>query len=370
MAKQRQSVQKIRLFAASPGDVKAEREHLRHLVGELNTTVAPYKNSVIELVRWETHCQPGMGRTQGVINAQIGTYDIFLGMMWKRFGTPTGVTDSGTEEEFRRAYRCWERDHTLPILFYFSQAPFTPRGEEELQQCSAVLRFRAELESLGLVWEYRDAADFPDVVRPHLYRIILNFPSAGVRRTATVPAQPEKSGRSSPKVATRRVQRTSPQQTKPLRVFIGSSSEGLPTARRVREALREMGIETALWDDQFEVGQPFIAIMDQVLDKCSAAVMVLTPDDQVLRRGDTHPVARDNLVYEIGLFHGRHGRNRTFVLATGGLHLPSDLAGIVYLRYDPGHLESTINQLRRELLNVSVTSPNQGIPGVAESAAG
>ena len=85
------TVRKVRVFVASPGDVDAERNTLPTVVQELNTTIAPHKNCFLELVRWETHCTPEMGRPQGVINAQIGRYDIFLGIMWKRFGSPTGA---------------------------------------------------------------------------------------------------------------------------------------------------------------------------------------------------------------------------------------------------------------------------------------
>lgn len=326
------AIRKIRLFVASPGDVRTERDHLKRVVDEINATVAPFKNCVVELVRWETHCNPGMGRPQGIINSQIGPYDIFLGIMWRRFGTPTVVADSGTEEEFRRAYECWEADQQTHILFYFNQAPFSPRTEDELQQCGSVLRFRKELESRGLVWEYRDAADFPEVVRPHLYRIILNFPDEG--------------GEFVPRPA-------SPKTPSPIRVFIGSSSEGLRTAKHIKEALEQMGIQTAMWSDQFAVGEPFVGILDRVLDTCNATVMVLTPDDRVMTRGATHAVARDNLVYELGLFHGRHGRNRTFVLATDDMKLPSDLAGVVYLRFDANRPEPALNQLRRELLTIT-----------------
>jgi hypothetical protein len=66
-----QPICKLRLFVASPGDVQEERDHLKRVVDELNTTVAPFKNAVVELVRWESHCQPSMGRPQGVINDQI-----------------------------------------------------------------------------------------------------------------------------------------------------------------------------------------------------------------------------------------------------------------------------------------------------------
>ena len=50
------------------------------------------------------------GEPEVLINDQIGKYDIFLGVMWRRFGTPTGVAESGTEEEFRRALELWAQE--------------------------------------------------------------------------------------------------------------------------------------------------------------------------------------------------------------------------------------------------------------------
>ena len=67
-----EQTQKIRIFVASPGDVQKEREHLKAVVDELNTTIAPFKKLSIELVKWESHATPSMGRPQGVINSQLG----------------------------------------------------------------------------------------------------------------------------------------------------------------------------------------------------------------------------------------------------------------------------------------------------------
>jgi len=164
----------IRIFVASPGDVLRERDRLSSVVQELSTTIAPYKGFSLELVRWETHCMPALGRPQGVINAQIGLYDIFVGIMWKRFGSPTGLTESGTEEKFRVAYDTWRRNQSPSILFYFCQHPFMPRNIEELEQCKRVLAFRQELEQKGLIWEYPEHDTFADIIRPHLVRLLLD----------------------------------------------------------------------------------------------------------------------------------------------------------------------------------------------------
>lgn len=175
-----QEVTKVRVFVASPGDVRSERDVLASVVGELNYTLGQKLDLVIELVRWETHCRPGAGRPQGVINDLIGPYDIFLGIMWKRFGTPTGEADSGTEEEFNRAYEEWGRVGWPHILFYFCQSPYNYKTQDELDQRGKVLKFQNSLRGKNLVWEYESKETFADTVRPHLSGLLLDMFSAKI----------------------------------------------------------------------------------------------------------------------------------------------------------------------------------------------
>lgn len=167
----------IRIFVASPGDVASERDELARVIDELNRTIraiAPEKRVRLELVRWETDAAPGIGRDpQDVVNWQIGSYDIFVGLLWKRMGTPTAVARSGTEEEFRRAYEKWEQDKSLHVLFYFCQQPFPPpRSREEVEQLGKVVDFRSEISSTMLVWDYANHEEFADVIRPHLLLVL------------------------------------------------------------------------------------------------------------------------------------------------------------------------------------------------------
>lgn len=170
-----QEVTKVRIFIASPGDVREERDILAGIINELNYTIGQKLGFVIELVRWETHCRPGAGRPQGVINDLIGAYDIFLGVMWKRFGTPTGEAESGTEEEFNLAYQEWERSGRLHILFYFCQTPHNYMTQDELDQRGKVLKFQNALRKKNLVWEYESKETFANTVRPHLSGLLLDM---------------------------------------------------------------------------------------------------------------------------------------------------------------------------------------------------
>jgi CRP/FNR family transcriptional regulator, cyclic AMP receptor protein len=59
-------------------------------------------------------------------------------------------------------------------------------------------------------------------------------------------------------------------------------------------------------------------------------VLVVTRDDTLQIRDIVYQVPRDNVVFEAGLFMGRLGRRRVFVVAPmqEKAHLPSDLACI------------------------------------------
>ena len=164
--------QKLRVFVASPRDIEEERRRLSSVIDELNRSVAKDKGLVLELIRWETHATPDMGRPQEIISRQIGKYDIFIGIMWKRFGTHTGLTQSGTQEEFGLAYRYWKKTGRPRIMFYFNQASYTFRSIEEVEQVRKVLDFRKQLEQHGLIWEYNGPDDFERTVREHLASVI------------------------------------------------------------------------------------------------------------------------------------------------------------------------------------------------------
>jgi predicted nucleotide-binding protein len=67
------------------------------------------------------------------------------------------------------------------------------------------------------------------------------------------------------------------------------------------------------------------------------AVVIITPDDEGRLRdvGDLTPRGRQNVIFEYGLFVGKLGRERVCCLArTADLEMPSDLAGVLEIRYD------------------------------------
>src|SRR5688500_14105574 len=112
----------LRVFAASPSELSEERALLDQVISELNNVWSSKLGLWLQLIRWETHAYPGVGAdAQEVVNEEIGDdYEIFVGLMWTRFGTATGRAASGTEEEFERAYSRYKEDkRSVRVMFYF-----------------------------------------------------------------------------------------------------------------------------------------------------------------------------------------------------------------------------------------------------------
>src|SRR5690349_1323229 len=97
-------------------------------------------------------------------------------------------------------------------------------------------------------------------------------------------------------------------------VFIGSSSEGLAFARAVRSNLQN-DAEITLWNEGFfRPGATFIDALVNSLPRFDFAVLVFQADDLTNSRGVQAFTPRDNVVFELGLFMGRLGRSRTFIV--------------------------------------------------------
>lgn len=169
-----EQVTKLKLFLASPGDVKKERDVLTKVAGELNSTVAANKNLVLEVVRWETHTHPDLGDDpQAVVNRQIGPTDIFVGVFWHRIGSKTNRAESGSIEEFEIARDLWKQGRLKHLLLYFKIAPWTTRTKEEAEQVVKLLDFRKSISSTALVKEFKTVRAFEELSRRDLSNLLL-----------------------------------------------------------------------------------------------------------------------------------------------------------------------------------------------------
>ena len=119
-------MEKLRIFIASPSDMAPERDRVKTIASTLKP-LADSVGIVLEVIAWSS-VVPDMGRPEQVILDQVkpNSWDVFIGILWHRFGTPPGGKDSvtereylsGTEEEFRVAYSLWKNHHRPRIMIY------------------------------------------------------------------------------------------------------------------------------------------------------------------------------------------------------------------------------------------------------------
>ena len=157
-------------FIASPSDTKKEREICEQVFAEINRNLGKVYNFRIESLRWENDVRPGFGIDgQDVINKQIGNdYELFVGIMYKKFGTPTSKAGSGTEEEFNNAYDRHIKNDGIEIMFYFNEAP-TNISDIDPFELEKVKLFQTKVSALGgLYCGYNGYDDFEKKLRQHI----------------------------------------------------------------------------------------------------------------------------------------------------------------------------------------------------------
>ncbi|WP_187477920.1 STING domain-containing protein [Amniculibacterium sp. G2-70] len=119
------------------------------------------------------------------------------------------------------------------------------------------------------------------------------------------------------------------------RIFIGSSGEGLKVAEYIKHKLQKAEFEVYLWtDDIFKANNSVLETLLKEASLFDFGIMVATKDDFTKKRDKEFETARDNVVFEFGLFLGRLGTNRSFVIQEKGTELPSDLYGITVPRFE------------------------------------
>jgi CRP/FNR family cyclic AMP-dependent transcriptional regulator len=131
-----------------------------------------------------------------------------------------------------------------------------------------------------------------------------------------------------------------------IRIFIISSAEALEIARTIQNAF-EYDFTVVVWTDGvFRASWYPVESLERQLDQSDFAIAVAQPDDITESRGKSSATARDNVIFELGMFIGRIGRQRSFLVEPRGeeAKLPSDLSGITALsyKYDSSDLAAAV----------------------------
>jgi hypothetical protein len=154
----------LQLALCGPGDVSAESKIAQEVIEAWNQVNRDTLNCEIRAVHWSTDAVPSMrARGQQVINWElIDNADLVVAIFWRRLGTPTGLHESGTAEEVRRAQA---RD--IEVMVYFSNIEDV-RTEPDPEQWEKLQAFRSQAMEAGLVWTFRARSEFRKLFAQHL----------------------------------------------------------------------------------------------------------------------------------------------------------------------------------------------------------
>jgi hypothetical protein len=101
-----------------------------------------------------------------------------------------------------------------------------------------------------------------------------------------------------------------------------------------------------VWDQGvFQPSRYVVETLSLSLDAIDFGIFLFAPDDIAIIREKHYEAVRDNVVFEIGMFIGALGRERTFLIAprdVAELRLPSDLLGLTFAGYDPDRSDGNL----------------------------
>ena len=107
--------------------------------------------------------------------------------------------------------------------------------------------------------------------------------------------------------------------------------------------IKLLELEPVILAEQPSEGKTIIEKFEEHAD-VGYAIALLTADDTGSRQGEdgARPRARQNVIFELGYFIGRLGRERVCALTKGEPEIPSDYSGVVYISMDAGDWKTEI----------------------------
>jgi predicted nucleotide-binding protein len=125
----------------------------------------------------------------------------------------------------------------------------------------------------------------------------------------------------------------------------------------VQRVLHSLSIPTIVLEKEGDAGQTVVEKFEREAARCEYALIICSPDDEGRLRTKSkktgpaandglRPRARQNVVLELGYFLAQLGRKNVFMLHTGGIEQPSDLAGVIYQPGNSNWQQKLVRELR------------------------
>ncbi|HET8860031.1 nucleotide-binding protein [Marivirga sp.] len=221
------------------------------------------------------------------------------------FGGTRGIYDEAEEKKFIAQYNKWKQFNTELLKRSFD----TP-DNEYVQEYE-----KAERSSIWSDWVKERKEDIQNQV---------TVLESLIERLALIPMT---------KDAVAKDAIISKDVTNKIFIVHGHNNEIKQTLART---LSQLKLEPIILHEQAEQGRTIIEKFEKNSSDVNFAIILLTSDDVGKSNKETayKARARQNVVFEMGYFIGKLGRNKVFLLIEHGVDKPGDLDGIVYVPID------------------------------------
>jgi tetratricopeptide (TPR) repeat protein len=177
------------VFIASPSDLTAERQAFIKIIDQVNKRKAHALGIHLVSCSYET-ALPGLDfSSQGIIDKEVDKCQIFVMLLWHKWGTPTKTHSSGTYEEYCKAREAANASNNQKphILLYFRKPDeHLVLGPDE--QFRQVQDFKKGIEKEGelLYTRYETPHEWEKLFEDHLHAWLDNrLPSRSAIPTPT-----------------------------------------------------------------------------------------------------------------------------------------------------------------------------------------
>jgi predicted NACHT family NTPase len=157
-----QDYKKKIVFISYPKDVIDLKNQVFKACKEFNYHLSEKTKYIIEPRDFTFIISDAGPNAQSLINKLIAKSDIFIGILWKRFGSPTGAVnpqtgdeyESGMREEFDKALDKKQNDNNFKICFFFKNTTnIDINTSEDAEQLKKVLLFKKELQDEHIMYK-------------------------------------------------------------------------------------------------------------------------------------------------------------------------------------------------------------------------
>lgn len=141
----------------------------------------------------------------------------------------------------------------------------------------------------------------------------------------------------------------------PMEIFLGSSSEAVDDMVKIGYQLEQLGKTALPWNIAgkgiFPPNQNTIDSLIDITKRVQAAVFIFNADDMIWHHNSLKESkkVRDNVLFEYGLFCGALGKEKVCFVCKGNPSLASDLNGVTYINGDEKDI--TIRMKLQDWLN-------------------